>query len=112
MLTYLVENHIPFFEYLQPIEINKLTCNFSYYFPNSIWKDILISNTNIKEIKLYPGVINLIYHQSHITSIDKRIIPGYMQPYQYICLRMCSKIKQDISKNLNIKCYRLEYAPD
>ena len=97
MLNYLIENHIHFFEYLYPNEINNLTktkSNFANYFPNNIWKDILIFHGDIKTIKLYPGTINLSHKANYIVSIDTNIIPNNMHPYQYLSLKMCrNKLK-------------------
>lgn len=53
MLKYLLENHIYFFMYLAPTEINTLsqithTCN--QYFTNPIWYEIFIQQNNLQNI--------------------------------------------------------------
>ena len=89
MLNYLMENYIDFFEYLEPHEINNLTLitsNFASYFPNNIWKKILLKNENIQQIKLHPDTISLVHSENYVTTLDLRIIPSYIHPYKYICL--------------------------
>jgi len=97
MLNYLIENHIHFFEYLYPREINNLvniTRNFNEHFPNHIWKDNLTFHGDFKDIKLYAGTINLVHNINYIVSIDTKIIPKNMHPYQYLSLKMCrNKLK-------------------
>jgi len=89
MLKYLLENHIYFFYYLDPHEVNKLIsiskC-YPQYITNNKWKEIFIINNKIERIIEFPTSINIIYNKNHITSLEKKINTKNKHIFQYIVL--------------------------
>ena len=66
MLKYLLENHIYFFYYLDPLEVNKLISVSKYYpqyITNNVWKEMFIINNKIEKIIEFPTSINIIYNK-------------------------------------------------
>ena len=91
MIEYLLENHIYFFYYLNPIEINKLTSvktSFDKYLPNDIWCHILILNSKFNKIIEKPTSINLFNNNNNITTIDKSINTRGKYIYQYLSINL------------------------
>lgn len=89
MLKYLLENHIYFFYYLDPGEVNKLISvskNYPTYITNNLWKEIFIINNEVEKIIESPKNINIIYDKNHISSFDKEINKKNKQFFQYLVL--------------------------
>ena len=89
MLKYLLENHIYFFYYLNPYEVNKLISVSKYYpqyITNNVWKKMFIINNKIEKIIEFPTSINIIYNKNHITSLEKTINTKNKHIFQYIVL--------------------------
>ncbi len=89
MLEYLLENHIYFFYYLDPVEINKLITirkYFKTYLPDHIWSQVLLLNSKFNKIIERSNTINLITNTHHTTTIDKTINTRNKQFYQYLAI--------------------------
>ena len=87
MIQYLLENYVPFYQFLDKTEIYKLLIVHKNY-PNNIseqdWMEIFKSHHNEISIKEYAKSINLIHSKNHVTSIDKQIHKGDKKLYEYL----------------------------
>ncbi len=99
MLDYLLENHIYFFMYLSPTEINYLSLvshTYGQYFTNPVWYEVFIQQNNFKNISSQDaniastetGSISLAVKdkKNHVISIDKSIQTKNIHLYQYLNL--------------------------
>ena len=89
MIDYLLQNHIYFFLYLSPIEINqfsRLNKKFINYFTNDIWYLVLVKQSQFPKNIRYYSSINFIRNPNYVTSIDNMIKTKNKPLYQYLAL--------------------------
>ena len=76
MLLYIIENHITFFGYLQPQEINSLVnCSklIKKNISNDTWKEVFTVNNKFDKIIDLGTHFNIIYSKTHVFSVEKTI---------------------------------------
>jgi len=75
ILTYLLDNYIPFYTYLDYIETSKLYMISKKYMnciPESYWYNCLLNN-NSTQIIITPNYITIVHNPTHKTVIDRNI---------------------------------------
>lgn len=94
MLHYLLENHLPFIEYLSPFDLNSLECigGRTPAIPKAAWRTALVRSLQLCDTRPCPHSITLIHDETHVTSCDRQLAPGTDGDlYRHMCLTMCAR---------------------
>ena len=89
MINYLFENHIYFFLYLSPLEINKLASlnkKIVEYFSNDIWYLVLVKQSQFPKNLKCSTSISFFHRPNNVTSIGNNIKTKNKHLYQYLAL--------------------------
>ena len=92
MFRYLLDNHIYFFIFLVPTEVNGLLSinkYFKSYFTSQVWENwylLLINQGYFPKMNIYSSSISLVTNENHVISIDKKRKTRDKAFYQYLAL--------------------------
>ena len=87
MLNYLLENYLPFYNYLELKDIRKLLMihrECVTHLTAVEWEEIFKTHLKTKSVKINNESINIIHNKNHVTSIDKSINTNGKYLYEYL----------------------------